>query len=210
MNRQPSAFTRVEIPVPKVLARLGYARGITLLDERTRTLLDDEIALAGRLIQPRVATAESPVRFSAGAVVALEPALAIASTSIAELLAGCAVAAGFAVTIGSALEEKRDEYLAARETTRAAVLDAIGSVVADELAAAAHHAIAGASAQKGLAPTRRFSPGYGDWQLAGQRDFLAWLAADRIGIRLTDHYQMLPEKSVSALLGLFPAGTTKK
>jgi cobalamin-dependent methionine synthase I len=58
------------------------------------------------------------------------------------------------------------------------------------------------AAKRGLVTTRRYSPGYGDWGVSAQKDFLAWLGAGHIGIKLTESSQMLPEKSVSAILGI--------
>jgi cobalamin-dependent methionine synthase I len=48
----------------------------------------------------------------------------------------------------------------------------------------------------------RFSPGYGDWAIQNQKDFLQWLGADKLGITLAPSLQMMPRKSVSALLGI--------
>lgn len=49
----------------------------------------------------------------------------------------------------------------------------------------------------------RFSPGYGDWQLAEQRLLFSVLdCAKRIGLTLTDGLMMAPSKSVTAVIGL--------
>ena len=49
----------------------------------------------------------------------------------------------------------------------------------------------------------RYSPGYGDFPLAAQRDILAILdASRRIGVSLTDSLLMVPSKSVSAVVGV--------
>jgi len=190
-----------DISREKVLARLGYAQGKTLLDPQTSNLIDEELAGAFRLITPRQVVALSPVTLI-GDGVALNPGFSIASAAIRDLLAGCAEAAGFAVTIGKNLEEKRSAYGTAGEHTRALILDAIGSVITEELAERTHRQIAADAAQRSLAATRRFSPGYGDWRLEGQKAFLVWLGASRIGIKLNPASLMFPEKSVTALLGL--------
>ena len=49
---------------------------------------------------------------------------------------------------------------------------------------------------------KRFSPGYGDLKLEYQRELLSYLDSQRlVGVTLTDKYLMLPEKSVSAIVG---------
>ena len=73
---------------------------------------------------------------------------------------------------------------------------------AEELAEITNKQISDNENKKGLKTTMRFSPGYVDWDIKGQKDFLKWLGAEAIGIKLTKNFQMLPEKSVSAILGV--------
>lgn len=55
----------------------------------------------------------------------------------------------------------------------------------------------------GLAQRPRFSPGYGDWDLAEQRLLFPVLnCAKLIGLTLTDGCMMAPSKSVTAVIGL--------
>jgi cobalamin-dependent methionine synthase I len=81
-------------------------------------------------------------------------------------------------------------------------LDAIGSEGAELLADITNKQLCAEAKNNGGTCTMRFSPGYGDWAVTGQKDFLNWLGVARIGIRLTEHSQMLPEKSVSAIIGV--------
>ena len=49
----------------------------------------------------------------------------------------------------------------------------------------------------------RYSPGYGDFPLAAQRELLSLLDAPRkVGVSLTDTLLMVPSKSVSAIIGV--------
>lgn len=189
-----------------VLAHLGYAPGMTSLDATTAALISDEIVGARTLIVPREAVAHAPVVRPAPGTVSLAPGLVIVSGHIDRLLAPCTEAYGLAVTIGPHLEAQRDRYLARGETTRALILDAIGSVAAEALAEEAHARIRAEAEARGMTATPRFSPGYGDWPVSAQADVLRWLAADGIGICLTDQSQMIPEKSVSAILGIRAPG----
>ena len=55
----------------------------------------------------------------------------------------------------------------------------------------------------GLAQRHRFSPGYGDWDLAEQRLLFPVLnCAKLIGLTLTEGCMMAPSKSVTAVIGL--------
>ncbi|MBN1824556.1 MAG: hypothetical protein JW803_09590 [Endomicrobiales bacterium] len=202
MNINPVQFANLEIPRKKVLLRLGFSAASTRPDEKTDELIAESIETAKKLIVPRQVVAFSAVKKEGGQGLRLEPGFKITSKDIAKLLDNCETAYGFAVTIGNKIEEKRDLHVQEKETTRALVMDAIGSVMAEELAEITHSQIRQETKPKGLFATRRFSPGYGDWPLSAQKDFLAWLGAESIGIKLTDNFQMLPEKSVSAILGL--------
>lgn len=54
----------------------------------------------------------------------------------------------------------------------------------------------------------RFSPGYGDFALAHQKDLFAALDVPRkIGVSLTDAYVMTPAKSVTAIAGISKTDT---
>ena len=201
MTINPVQFPKFSLPLNKVLARLGYAAGKTKLDAKIKDILDEELEAAGRLFTPRQVLASSAAELS-GAAVLLIPSFTIESMDIFKLFTGCSQAAGFAVTIGPALEARRDRYLKDKETTRALMLDAAGSVAAEELADITNAQIKKEAAKRGLTATRRFSPGYGDWSVSGQKGLLNWLGAGQIGIKLTDSFQMIPEKSVSAIIGL--------
>lgn len=53
--------------------------------------------------------------------------------------------------------------------------------------------------------TDRFSPGYGDLPLGVQREICALLETDRrLGVTLTESLMLLPEKTVTALMGVCP------
>jgi hypothetical protein len=202
MNTNLPSFKNIEVPSKKVLARLGYAHGITSVDDGIREMILDEMELAKKLIVPKQVAASSVLKLMPPAAVSLNE-LSINSRDLFKLFSNCVTVFGFAVTIGTHLEEKRDAYLKDKETTRALILDAVGSESVDYLAELTNQQITGDSARDGLKTTRRFSPGYGDWPVSGQQELLKWLGADSIGISLTPAFQMIPEKSVSAILGVY-------
>jgi cobalamin-dependent methionine synthase I len=196
-----SILQKIVVPFDKVLARLQFAQGKTQLDGQTRQLIDEELELAARLIVARQAIASSVVTIS-GTTVMLAPNYSINSKSIAQLLQGAGTVYGFAVTIGAHLENKRRLHVENKETTRALILDAIGSVAVELLADMTNTQICDDARKQGHTCTQRFSPGFGDWAVSGQAEFLTWLDAKRIGVSLTPQSQMLPEKSISAIVGI--------
>ena len=116
------------------------------------------------------------------------------------LLADCSQVILMAATLGAEAEAllRRAQR---RDMGEALILDAAGSAaienVCDNLCAdlAAHFA------PRHL--TERFSPGYGDMPLSDQEPFFRALdVSRRIGLSLTERCLMIPQKSVTALLGV--------
>src|SRR5262249_18803285 len=120
---------------------------------------------------------------------------------LAERLEGCARAALFAATIGPALEEWIRGLNDGGELTRALLADAYGSSAAIALGTAIEMAVASAFRGLGLTPTKRYAPGYGDFELEAQAPLLSLVDAARIGITLTPEHLMLPGKSISGVIG---------
>ena len=125
---------------------------------------------------------------------------------IRALLEGCTAMIVMAATLGMEAEQlfRRTQI---RSVGDALLIDACGSAaietVCDDLCA--HLAQTESPAHL----TERFSPGYGDFPLAQQPELLRVLdAGRRIGVTLTDSGLMIPQKSVTALMGVGsgPAG----
>ncbi len=105
-----------------------------------------------------------------------------------------------AATLGTEVEQLI-RRTAAKSMADAVILDAAGSAaienVCDNFCA---------DLERELAPcylTERFSPGYGDMPLSDQRPFFDALSVSRrIGVTLTESCLMIPQKSVTALIGV--------
>ncbi len=115
-------------------------------------------------------------------------------------LNGCGSVILLAATLGAEAEAllRRAQK---RSMSQAVILDAMGSAaienVCDNLCADLAAALAP------LQLTSRFSPGYGDLPLGDQPDFFRALdVTRRIGVTLTETNLMLPQKSVTALVGV--------
>lgn len=100
-------------------------------------------------------------------------------------------------TIGPKLEEESARLIRENEILRGLVLDAFGSEAAEEVAKQAYSFIAQEARSMNLWPTKRFSPGYGKWELQAQRFIFQVLPAAKIGVRLNESCMMIPRKSIS-------------
>ncbi len=141
----------------------------------------------------------SKVRFSSAG-------LEVVSSSLAKHLRGSAKAALFVCTIGKDLPEKVNSYVTGGEIARATVLDAVGSEAAESLADEIDKVVTKNASSEGFSTLTRYSPGYGDWSIFDQAKVLKLLKSEKIGVRATKSYIMLPEKSVTACIGLVRAG----
>jgi hypothetical protein len=82
---------------------------------------------------------------------------------------------------------------------RQLVFDTVGSELAEMVADQLESDWRAHADGRGLQCSQRFSPGYCDWALTGQGVIAASLDTERLGVRLTPHFVMLPSKSVSAV-----------
>ena len=115
----------------------------------------------------------------------------------------CAV---MAATLG--LEPEREMLrIGRRSTTGEIVFNAACTALIESVADVCEGEIRAWARERGLATGYRYSPGYGDFPLEQQTEILGAVeAGTRLGITLTDSLLMVPKKSVSALIGLYPAG----
>jgi len=81
------------------------------------------------------------------------------------------------------------------------VLDCMGAELAERLGDKLEREISGQFLNKGLACSRRFSPGYCDWRLdIGQASVFEFLKPESIDITRFPTGAMIPEKSITAVL----------
>ena len=187
----------VKIDYEKVALRLGYSKLKTRLDEKTERSLKENISMAQKLIAPKAAVSFDDITVNDAAVFFFD-GYKIESNYVAKLFQGCKKAYCIAVTIGAALERK----IKSSEIFEAVILDAAGSVAVEEAVGFINQRLSEREAKDGRALTRRFSPGYGDWPLECQKSFLERLKADKIGLSVNESFIMVPEKSVSAVIGV--------
>ena len=116
----------------------------------------------------------------------------------------------FVLTTGNRLEDMVNHLVEEGLVFQATVLDAIGSAAVEALANSVQERIGEMAASEGLCISRRFSPGYCDWHIGQQRMLFQALAADHAGVRLTEKCLMLPQKSVSGVIGIGPCDTVDR
>lgn len=128
----------------------------------------------------------------------------VSSASLSRHLAGCAEAILFAATLGPQADLQR-RRAAVTSPAKALVLDAMGSAAIEAFCDQLCDEWAKNNSALRLRP--RFSPGYGDLPLSFQKELLALLDSGRkAGITLSSALLMVPQKSVSAIVGMGQTG----
>ena len=171
------------------------------IDEALRYLgvkSDPDGVLHAQMI-PLAAALQRGVRPRSTWVLTDKAALALPGHKAGKMLADCRQCAVLVCTLGAEFDlwVRREQM---RDMARAAMLDALGSAYIEAACDAAEEAIR--ARLPGLYLTDRFSPGYGDLPLAVQPTLLTLAGGSRIGVTLTDTMLMVPQKSVTAIIGL--------
>ena len=124
-----------------------------------------------------------------------------AGSDIEAHLEGCSGYVLLGVTLGEGVD-RAVRRAGIGDVAAASAADALASALAEQAADAAQRLLEGKTAEKGMYLTSRYSPGYGDWPLAAQRGISALLDLPKnLGVTVTDHFLMLPRKSITAVLG---------
>jgi hypothetical protein len=150
-------------------------------DGRYDDILDQSLTAASNLISPKAIYVYAAGRDLPGSIVfaALDRMVFCVST------------------IGAALEAEVTRLSSGGELLRAVVLDSIGSVAAEAVANHIDKCIGDEAAKEGLKTSCRASPGYGDWDVREQAAIFRLIPAERIGVRLSETFMMMPRKSIS-------------
>jgi hypothetical protein len=128
--------------------------------------------------------------------------MSVDSENLTTNLIGCDKVIAFAATIGGEAD-RLCRSASFHAPFNALVYDAMGSTAIEWLCDALCKELSFLYPTHRLRP--RFSPGYGDLPLSFQRELLRMLDAQRsIGLTLSESLMMIPQKSVTAFVGLRP------
>jgi hypothetical protein len=191
----------IQIDKDKILNRIGYNGG-SMPSSRIDSLVDDYIENYHDFIAPSFFHTIRDIKSVDGNRVDIGDSIILESYKVARLLERCEKVAFFACTIGNYLEDLA-AYLADNGLIlQATVLDAIGSGTVEKLAVWVEQSIRRDAGRDGFIVSRRFSPGYCDWDVSQQEMVFCALGNDVPGITLNESMLMVPQKSVSGIIGI--------
>ena len=191
----------ISIEKQQVLSSIGYGDDYEP-SARIKSLVNDYIENYHDLIESSYSYTIRDIESVHNGVVNIGDSIILESKVIARLLERCEKVAIFALTIGKHLEEMV-AYLAGNGLVlQATVLDAIGSGAAEQLGVFVEDRIRKIASSQGRSISRRFSPGYCDWDVSQQEMIFHAMNGNSAGVRLTEECLMLPRKSISGIIGL--------
>ncbi len=128
-----------------------------------------------------------------------ECVMLLQGSDIKEHLKDCERVIVFAATLGTAAE-KLIRTAEVMDMAYAVVLDAYASAFIEDYCDRCETEL---HEKTGGFFTWRYSPGYGDYPISVQSDFIRFLSADKkIGLTATENHILIPRKSVTALIGI--------
>jgi len=195
----------INIDEGQVLRDVGYDASCEP-PARATALAHDYARNVNQLINPSFSYVIKDVDFVINSSVFIEGGSVFQSKVISELLKKCEKVAVFTLTIDRYLEETVAELAEDGLIVQARVLDAIGSNAVERVADHVQDIIRQRVNARGFHVSRRFSPGYCDWEVAQQQMLFLAMNGSNISIQLTDDNLMVPRKSISGVIGI---GTRK-
>ena len=127
--------------------------------------------------------------------------LTISSNKLIRHLASCEKIVIMAVTIGLAIEQRIQQYFESDEYSTALLLDAAATAMVEAAADQLNNYIIYLAQTRVYKTVYRFSPGYGEWDIAVQHEILKLAQATEIGLTATASSILIPRKSVTAVIG---------
>jgi hypothetical protein len=192
------------VDIKQVLHHMGYSTD-GKPSARIESLVKEYADNICHLIEPSYSYVVRDINSVRGARVFIDGSVTFRSNIIARLLERCQKVAVFVLTIGSGLGEVVRQLSEGGLMVQAAVLDAVGSDAVETLAHVVQDIVAKQVGTEGLGISRRFSPGYCDWRVSQQKEVFRAIGGDTAGVRLTDSCLMIPQKSISGIIGIGPA-----
>ena len=186
----------------------GFSDSFSDLDPSMEQLLTEAYADMRSFAEPRhhlqrgaVRIEHSPEGSASAPWLSFGSMPPVQSRDLCSLFEGCEEGFALLATLGMKLD-LRIRRLLATSPALAVAVGACGSAYIDQYI---DEVLEAAQEKENLFFTRRFSPGYGDAPLSMQPTVLRFLSATRLGVHCTSGFLMVPEKSVTALLGITAA-----
>jgi hypothetical protein len=179
------------------LSRLGVNRG-SPIEPKVEIFLSEVYSSARKTIKPKGMYRCAPIRELKEDRIktAVGSVMSARFANLVKRSEGKRYVCFSVLTIGEDLENK---YESEKSIMKQAVVDTIESLLIETAAHQFDLSLQMAVNTLGMQSSSRFSPGYCDWPLNGQKIIFRCLDSSQIGLTLTEHYLMRPSKSISGI-----------
>jgi len=204
MERNIIYFNNIkyEAKILNILFRMGFKNRITKIKKIQRKYYDDLINKAKKICNLKGAYTILDIIKNKNNKIVINDNIIIKSKNLSKLLEKSDKIVFMASTVGNDIVKLRDENIKGKNPAFGVILDAVASETADAGLDWIQQFISRQIAKQGLKLTRRFSPGYGDLHISIQKTIYKKLKLNKIGIKITKNYFLIPEKSVLAIAGI--------
>ncbi|HHV98744.1 MAG TPA: methionine synthase [Clostridiaceae bacterium] len=186
-----------------ILARLGYRKGVTGLDDRYFSLLQEGIKRGKMLCRPAGAYTRLSIVERNSESIKLENGVEFNDGGLSRLLENTREVVLMASTVGSDIVEVIYNEVKTGDAAMGLILDSTASQTADVVLNWMMDFLNKILEREGKRLTRhRYSPGFGNLQLSMQKPLFETLKLETLGMELTGKYMLVPEKSVIAIAGV--------
>jgi hypothetical protein len=195
----------IELEKERVLDRIGYGQAANP-SPRIVSMVEDYVEHYHDFVVPSYSYVVRPVLGGGGKQTDIGASGKLESAVLARLMTRCEYAIIFAMTIGDYLEQISAQLSQNNMVLQSTVLDAIGSGAVEKFAAIFQETVNEMAAARRMVASRRFSPGYCDWDVSQQTIIFDALGDDTAGVELTANMLMMPRKSISGIIGIGQPG----
>jgi len=203
----PRTFPYIPLKVPryKILKRLGYQRRRNEVSRRMMSEVDRWITHAADHIHLRATARIGDIRIDrGGGTVALAQSHTVfESKRFARFLGEADQLLIMGITGGQAVADEIKQLQEDKQMTGAVIVDAAASEIVDEgfdwLMALFNKELV---RERRALKLKRFSAGYGDFDIRFQADVYHILEMETLGVSITETCILMPEKSVTAFCGI--------
>ncbi len=193
----------VILPERDIFFRLKFNIHKTEVDDEQRKKILSVINSGFSACEPRGVWLRDDIESNSGTSVVFGSGVEFKSKSVCDLLSGSHAAVFMGVTVGPAVIDLASSAVNIGDGASAVIFDAVGSETAEAAIEWLNRYIAQQIKRRGeILTSMRFSAGYGDFLLENQRHFFELLKLEDLGIKLTDRYIFIPEKTVTAVAGI--------
>jgi len=206
---QPTVFFNsiiIEAPRKRIYKRLGYRQGITRIPSERESEVEKYISEALSLIKLQGVGRRLPVWWKNDHQVILADGAGdevFKSRRLSRFFGECREALLMGATAGIDVTAAIAEDAGGNRLTRGVVFDATASEMVDaSLDWIMSYFARELRRENKMLTEKRFSAGYGDFLLENQLKVFRLLELERIGVKITESFVLIPEKSVTAIAGI--------